>query len=396
MTAPLPDPLQRIIEAEYPRFSNKEMERRRAAIKGALAEAGCDHLVFCGANRFGSGVQWLTGWPVTAEAVGIFTPGQPDTLFIQYHNHVPLARRLAGETEVHWGGQSSIRAAAVELEKRGAQADRVAYIGPLTADQHDVLAARFGMIKNLNKSYMRRRMIKSAEELDWLRIGVHFSDLGMAALRDGLRPGLTERELGDLVERAYVARGGTNVIHYFGVTPMRDPRIAVPTQFPPTRQVQAGDVVFAEISAAFWDYPGQVLRSFTVGEEPTSLYRDLHAAADAAFDAIAAVLRDGALPAEVIEAARVIEDAGFTTIDDLLHGYGGGYLPPILGSASRPAGPVPDEPFRAGMTVVIQPNVVTPGGKAGVQTGEMVLVTQDGIERMHGVERGFVVIEPSS
>ena len=110
---------------------------------------------------------------------------------------------------------------------------------------------------------------------------------------------------------------------------------------------------------------------------------------------IAAVLRDGALPAQVIEAARVIEDAGFTTIDDLLHGYGGGYLPPILGSASRPAGPVPDEPFRAGMTVVIQPNVTTRDHKAGVQTGEMVLITQDGIERMHGVPRGFAIIEPS-
>src|SRR5204863_7281808 len=114
---------------------------------------------------------------------------------------------------------------------------------------------------------------------------------------------------------------------------------------------------------------------------------DLHAAADAAFDAIAAVLRDGALPERVIEAARVIEDAGFTTIDDLLHGYGGGYLPPILGSASRPAGPIPDEPFRAGMTVVIQPNVVTPDGKAGVQTGEMVLITETGVARMHNVPR---------
>jgi Xaa-Pro aminopeptidase len=266
----------------------------------------------------------------------------------------------------------------------------------LTADQRDVLAARFGTIKNLNGSYVRLRMMKSAEELDWLRIGAHFSDLGMAALRDGLRPGLTERELGDLVERAYAAQGGTNVIHYFGVTPMHDPQIAVPAQFPSTRRVQAGDVVFAEISAAFWDYPGQVLRSFTVGTEPTSLYRDLHAAADAAFDAIAAVLRDGTLPAEVIEAARVIEDAGFTTIDDLLHGYGGGYLPPILGSASRPAGPLPDEPLRAGMTVVIQPNVATRDGKAGVQTGEMVLVTRDGIERMHAMPRGFVAIEPSS
>jgi Xaa-Pro aminopeptidase len=88
----------------------------------------------------------------------------------------------------------------------------------------------------------------------------------------------------------------------------------------------------------------------------------------------------------------VIEDAGFTTIDDLLHGYGGGYLPPILGTKSRPAGAVPDEPFKAGMTVVIQPNVVTPDGRAGVQTGEMVLITTDGIERLHAMPRGFVTV----
>ena len=116
--------------------------------------------------------------------------------------------------------------------------------------------------------------------------------------------------------------------------------------------------------------------------------------ADAAFDAIATVLRDGTTPAQVIEAAQMIEDAGFTTIDDLVHGYGGGYLPPILGSASRPAGPVPEEPFRAGMTVVIQPNVVTKDHEAGVQTGEMVLVTKDGIERMHAMERGFLSLSP--
>jgi Xaa-Pro aminopeptidase len=67
-------------------------------------------------------------------------------------------------------------------------------------------------------------------------------------------------------------------------------------------------------------------------------------------------------------------------------------LPPILGSASRPAGPVPDEPFRAGMTVVIQPNVTTRDHKAGVQTGEMVAITRDGVERMHAVPRGFVTL----
>ena len=383
--------LRAILEAEYPRFSEAEMTRRRNAVEALLAEAGCEHLIFCGANRFGSAVQWLTGWPVTAEAVGVLTPGRRDALFVQYHNHVPQARSLACDADVAWGGQSSIRKAAAELDKRGAKSGKVAVIGPLTADQHDALGARFGAPPNLNKAYVCLRQIKSAEELDWLRIGAHFSDLGMMALRDGLRPGLTERELGDIVEHAYVAYGGANVIHYFGVTPMGKPQLAVPAQFPSARRVQAGDIVFAEISAAFWDYPGQVLRSFAL-DEPTPLYRGLHAVAEAAFDAIAAVLRDGALPGQVIEAARVIEDAGFTTIDDLLHGYGGGYLPPILGSASRPAGPVPVEPFRAGMTVVIQPNVVTRDGKAGVQTGEMVLITESGIERMQTMPRGFAVL----
>ena len=122
------------------------------------------------------------------------------------------------------------------------------------------------------------------------------------------------------------------------------------------------------------------------------LYRELHAAADAAFDAIASQLKAGATPAQVIEASGVIEDAGFTIIDDLLHGYGGGYLPPILGSKSRPAGPIPPEPFRAGQTVVIQPNVVTRDHSAGVQTGELVVITKTGIERLHAMPRGFHIL----
>jgi Xaa-Pro aminopeptidase len=386
----LPPRLRAIHEADYPRFSEEEMARRRAAIAALLHEAGADHLVYCGANRFGSAVQWLTGWPVTAEAVGIFTPGKPDALFIQHVNHVPLARRIADPAEVAWGGGSSIGAAIAALERRGGRSGRVGVIGPMTFEQHDKLAARFGPPANLNPHYVRLRQVKSAEELDWLRIGAALTDRGMLALREGLRPGLSERDLGDLVERAYVAQGGVNAIHFFGVTPMAAPQLGAPAQFPGNRRVARGDVVVAEISAAFWEHSGQVLRSFTVDAHPTPLYRDLHAVADSAFDAVAGMLKAGVLPQQVVDATGMIEAAGFTIIDDLLHGYGGGYLPPILGSKSRPSAHIPDAPFRAGMVVVIQPNVVTPDGKAGVQTGEMVLITETGIEKIHDVPRGFV------
>jgi Xaa-Pro aminopeptidase len=383
--------LQKLLDARIPRFSAAEMARRRAAIEALLAEAGCDHLVFYGANRFGSAVQWLTQWPVTAEAVGVLTPGMRDALFVQYVNHAPQARLIAAEADVAWGGESCIKAALAVLAHRARPECRIGTIGPLAAEQHAVLSARFAKIVNLTRGYIGLRQVKSAEEIDWLRIGAHFSDLGMAGLRDAIKPGVNERELGNAVERAYVGQGGTTGIHYIGTTPMAAPDLAVPRQFPTPRKLATGDVVVAEITAAFWEHPGQVLRSFALGE-PTKLYRDLHAAADAAFDAIAAVLKAGATPAQVIEASGVIEDAGFTIIDDLLHGYGGGYLPPILGSKSRPAGPVPQEPFRAGQTVVIQPNVVARDHKAGVQTGEMVVITESGVERMHSAARGFHIL----
>jgi len=381
--------LARIVTAEIPRFSDAEMARRRTAVEALLAEHDCDHLVFCGLNRFGSAVQWLTQWPVTAEAVGVLSPGECDALFLQWVNHAPQARLIADKADVAWGGESSIAAAIEVLAKRGSRSGRLAFFWALTAGEQARLAARHPNIANLTRAYTKLRQVKSAEELDWLRIGAHFSDLGMTALRDGLKPGLNERELGDTIERAYISQGATNVIHYIGITSMHAPDLGVPRQFATTRRLQKGDVAVAEISAAFWEHPGQVLRSFALGE-PSKLYRDLHAAADAAFDAIAAVLKAGATPADVIEASGVIEDAGFTIIDDLLHGYGGGYLPPVLGCKSRPAGPVPQEPFREGQTVVIQPNVTTLDGKAGVQTGEMVVITTSGIERLHSIPRGFV------
>jgi Xaa-Pro aminopeptidase len=382
--------LKKLAETDIPRFSDGEMARRRDLIASEMAKAGADHLVFCGYNRAGSCVQWLTQWPVTTEAVCIFTPGKADAIFVQWVNHAPLCRRFADKADiVAWGGERSIDKVIAELQVRGAKPDRVAVIGPMPFEQHGALAAKFGKIVSMNRIYARLRAVKSDEEIDWLRIGGAFSDAGMQGLHDAIRPGVDERELGNAIERNYVGLGGGTVIHFIGTTSMHASDLAVPRQFPSTRKVQKGDVVVSEITAHFFDYGGQVLRSFTVGEEPNALYRDLHAAADAAFDAVTGVLKAGATPAQVIAASRVIEDAGFTIIDDLVHGFGGGYLPPILGCASRPSGPVPETPFAVNQVVVVQPNVVTRDLKAGVQTGQMIRITETGIETLQHFPRGF-------
>jgi Xaa-Pro aminopeptidase len=153
--------------------------------------------------------------------------------------------------------------------------------------------------------------------------------------------------------------------------------------------VRQGDVVFCELSGVFWDYSGQVLRTFSVGAEPAPLYRALHETAEAAFDAVTGVIRHGTTMEQVLDAAAVIEERGFTVCDDLMHGFGGGYFPPIVGTRSRPAGPLPQMTLEENMTVVVQPNVISRDKPAGVQVGELVRVTKTGFERLHKAPRGF-------
>jgi Xaa-Pro aminopeptidase len=360
------------------------MKRRRAAVASLAEDA--DAVLVCGENRSGSAVGWLTGWPVTAEAIGILDRGQPDVLFIQYHNHVPLARRIAHGFDVRWGGASSLDSLEAHLSKKGAK--KLGVVGVLGAGKQQRLARRFALA-DLNAGYTQLRLVKSPEEIDWLRIGAWLSDLAIEALVENAHAGLDERALWQLCEQAYVGEGGTTWIHYFGATSMASPDCCVPAQYPSTRRLAHGDVLFCEISAQFWEYPGQVLRSFTVGAPPSPLYRDLYHAAEAALDAMLKAVKAGAPASGLVAASGVIEAAGFTTCDDLVHGFVGGYLPPVLGSASRPAGPVPDLTLQAGMTLVLQPNVVTRDLRAGVQVGELVVVTEAGFERVHGVPREF-------
>jgi Xaa-Pro aminopeptidase len=383
------------------------MRRRRSAVAAELDRAGISHALVYGANRSGSAVSWLTGWPVTREALLIVAPDPADdVLLVSYFNHVPQARRLA-RSRVEWAGDAAM-VTAIGLLPPAVLADGVGVIGAVPFDQYSRLAGAAGKVANLNPAYTRLRLGKSAEEVAALRHAAAFSDAAVAALGESLRSGATDHEILAAVERAYTVDGGMHHIHYVGITAMdaagAGPAVAVPAQWPTGRTVRAGDAVTCEISAAVApEYAGQLLRTFTVGAPATPLYADLHAVADAAFDAMAAVLVPGTTGEKLMAAAMaVIAPAGFTAIDDLAHGFGGGYLPPVISAPGRVVpGTRPgdgksaasDFILAAGVTIVVQPNITTPDGTAGVQTGELLLVTEHGPERLHAYPRG---LQPAS
>jgi Xaa-Pro dipeptidase len=380
----------RVDETELRRFGADEMARRRAALLGIAAEAGVDSVLLYGANRSAGAVTWLTQWPVTREAAVVVTPGHRDVVFVSFFNHVPAATRLVRDAEVRYGGASAVVPALEVLRERAPATPVLGVVGPLPWQAYRRLETAGVRVVDLNPAYTRLRMVKSEEELGALRTAARLTDASAEALRDRLAPGVTEHELVAAVEQAYLPLGGSNHIHYVSVTSMADPDRCVPSQWPTGRRVAEGDVVTFELSTAFVpDYPGQLLRTFTVGADPEPLYRELHDVAQEAFEAIASLLRPGVRAQELVDASSVVEDRGFTTVDDLVHGFGGGYLPPVLGTRSRTLEPVPDLELQAGMTLVVQPNVSTPDRRSGVQVGELLLVTDAGAERLHTFPHGL-------
>jgi Xaa-Pro aminopeptidase len=377
-------------EDGYPRFSDGEMRRRRVQLAQLVERSGVDRLVLYGSAGSGDAVQWFTGWPVTREAAAVWAPGEAVKLFVQYRNHVPAASRaVASDVQVVWGGPATARTVAEELVRRGGEEQRVGVVGPLPAAAWQPLASRAREVVDLTPAYVSLRLVKSEEELAWLRAGAELTDRAVRALELALRPGVSEFELVDAVERAYVPLGGSTHIHFLSVTSMTDPDRCVPAQYPSGRRVRVGDVVVCEVSSALWGYAGQLLRTFVVGAEPTPLFRELHRVAEEAFEQALGLLRPGIRAGELLRVLEGIRRAGFTVYDDLVHGYGGGYLPPVLGPEGFENPQDAELILRPGMALVIQPNVVTPDARAGVQTGELVVLTEDGAEPVHGYPRGL-------
>jgi Xaa-Pro aminopeptidase len=387
---PLNGRLAAIANADYPRFSEAEMKCRRDAMLREMAELGVEHLIVCGSGFRGGPVHWLSDWLTTHEALLVFSADKTDTIFIHFYNHLPQARRLMPEVDIQWAGPSIVDSALGELKRRGAKRGTIGFLGAAPFGYGKRVSEAYGEVRDLSSVYNRLRLIKSAAEIERARIGAAMTDASIAALMREIRPALTQRDLGAIVEGAYLPWAGVNVIHFFGLTSMASPDIGVPCQHPSTRRIESGDVVTCELTANFWEYGGQVLRTFVVGSDLNPLYRDLHAAADAAFASIVSILRPGCRAADIVRAASPIEDAGFTTCDDLVHGFGGGYLAPVLGSPSRQIEEIPDLNLEVGMMLVVQPNVMTKDGSAGVQTGECFFITENGAESLHTAPRGVL------
>ena len=372
-------------------FSSGEFKRRWEAVRQIMRAADVDVLLAFGSRGAAHEVQYLSGYPVSGEAVLIFPVEGDPTLLVHYENHVPDARRLSVIDDVRARGEDAIGAALAVLREK-ARTGSVGVAGPLNFQRHAAMSGALGAAPaDLGKQLAQLRLIKSAEEMEMIRTGAALSDAALLALRREGRPGLSEHDLVAIVEASYLPEGGATHIHYLGATSMADPDLCVPRQFATGRKLKAGDVILTELSAASGGYYGQVLRTLTVAAEPTLEYSRLHELALAVYDEICNTIRPGASSETILDIAEKIHDAGLTVYDDLVHCAVGGVYAPFLRTRRTTRGAGHRFTFEEDMVIVVQPNVVTPDHRMGVQVGDMLRVTARGVERLHSVPREILL-----
>lgn len=364
-------------------FSPKEYARRRKATLLLANAVGARCVLAFGENRSGLHVTYLNGWAVT-RAAWLRLDEDACRMWVQFHNHIPYAKRVVEDTEILDFEQP------VPSELFAGQSV-CATLGAVPASV--VVAAREAKVElvSIDRQHVGVRISKTPEEVDALRLGAQASDEGARALIEACGPGITDWDLLAAARSAYTRIGGRDHICYICVTDASASDRDVPSQVPEGRVVTKDSIVTFELSASIApEYPGQVLRTVLLGDPREDIQR-LHEVAMSTRAALRELLRSGVPAAHLVDAGAAIEAAGYTTTDDLFHGLGMGYLPPIGTSPSRFPPHTPTEILENGMALVIQPNVTTMDHSAGVQTGEMVVVTENGFEDLHQLPEGLVI-----
>ena len=398
----------------WAKFSPGEMARRWALARDLMRRHDLlGLLVFgnSGVNRHNeANVFWLTNHLDLHHnyLVAPLDETIEPALYTGLTNHVPNARQVSDIPLIAWGGYDPASTVADRLEQVGLARGRLGLVGVnakfgmgMPYQHYQTLRTRLpGLdLVDVTADFTRLRAIKSDEEIDWLRRAAAFTDRTIVALAEQVRPGLPEYALLGIIEGSYRAEGGIPHIAFLRSMPMDDPNGCLPAQNPSDRIIRSGDVIITEISASYWGYSGQIHRPIFVGAEPAPAWQRLFDTARDAYDRIAAAICPGATERDVIRAASVIGERGYAIYDDLIHGYGVDIHPPLIDRSCCAYWPwhetnLPPEGrrFEQNMAIVIQPNVITPNEKMGLQLGALTVVTAEGVECLHHIPFEPVVV----
>ena len=183
-----------IITEPYPRFSAEELARRFSAVRSLMQEADLAALLLFSTISSPYEVHYLTNFPTTWESLLVFPLEGEPTLHLELYNHIPMAHKIASIDDVRWGGPDIDASAAQTLLERSLDRARIGIVGKLPFEYYETVQQKLPLatLINFTSAYRKLRLVKSQEEIAFLRIGAELSDRSIEALEREARPCLTE------------------------------------------------------------------------------------------------------------------------------------------------------------------------------------------------------------
>ncbi|HZZ45947.1 MAG TPA: Xaa-Pro peptidase family protein [Pseudonocardia sp.] len=230
------------------------------------------------------------------------------------------------------------------------------------------------------------RMRKDAAEVEQLRMAAAAIDRVHARMEEFLRVGRTEAQAASDITEAIVAEGHTEAAF---VVVGSGPNGASPHHDVSERVIERGDVVVIDIGGPLVSgYNSDSTRTYLVGGDAASQVRDTYAVLQEAQEAACRAVAPGVSAESVDRAARqIIAAAGFG--DQFIHRTGHGigldvHEEPYIVEGS-------DLELRPGMAFSIEPGIYLEG-RWGARIEDIVVVTEDGAERLNQRPRDLVVL----
>lgn len=251
-------------------------------------------------------------------------------------------------------------------------------------DVRDILDSKLGLASEV-MSYVRA--VKSAEEIANIRKAVDMADRIFADIRDLDPVGMTENELSDFIENKIEEYGGEGPS--FETIVASGSNSANPHHLCSDKTIEAGEPVVIDFGCWINGYPSDQTRTMVFGNvDPSSKFKEVFDLVREAQNIGVNTVEPGNTNLDVGKASRdFLRERGIS--DEFIMGRGHGIG---LEIHEDPKIPSRDHEItmelEPGMVFTVEPGVYIKD-EFGVRIEDVVLVTEDGFERLNSFSRGW-------
>lgn len=374
----------------YAAFANAEHAERLSRVRDAMRSAGLDACLMIAPEHqyyVGGYDSWVG---VNSPQALIFTAGDDAPTLILRDVDLSLARETSWVEDVR---TYNLIAEDFAERARGILGERDATAGRIGVELHSyaVPAALADALRralpdaewvDTTRLFGDLRHIKSEAELAYMSAAGRIADLGLAAMIERARIGVSEIALASAIETAMREAGGD----YWAIPTelSSGSRSAGGHATPRARLIESGDLVHAEFAGVAARYHATAIRTVACGE-PSARARELYDIALASLRAGMAAAAPGASVAAVEEASLApLRAHGLEQAAMMRFGYGVGVAYPPIWLETLTIARGFDFALRPGMCFVLHACLELPDEQLGVIQGGTWVMEATGLRPLAG------------